>query len=127
MDKYIFFISSLSLLCFLTIIVWLILVKLSRDRESEFVVNRNILIDVLDLYKESILLKKIKVLSIQYDLNEKSPTNSIQAFERAKTTLISETVKEIIKDYLSKECTRSLLRHYSIDGLSLLIITHLKR
>ena len=127
MDKYIFFISSLFLIGILTIIIWFILVKLSKDRESEFVVSRNVLIDVIDLYKESILLSKIRVLKMQYDLNEKSQTNSIQAFERAKNELISGTVKEIIKDYLSKECTRSLLGHYSIDGLSLLIITHLKR
>lgn len=126
MDKYIFFISSLFL-SILSIIIWRIIVKTPKGRESEFVVNRNVLLDVIELYKESILLNKIRMLKIQYDLNEKSPTNSRQAFEKAKNELISETVKEIIKNYLSKECAKSLLQYYNIDGLSLLIITHLKR
>jgi hypothetical protein len=127
MDKYVLFISSLILLAILSGVVWSILVKLSKDRESEFVVNRNVLIDIIELYRESILLSKINSLKVKYDLNEQSKTNSRQAFEKAKNELISETVKEIIKDYLSTECVESLLKHYSIDGLSLLIITHLKR
>ena len=127
MDKYLFFISSLILIGILAGVAWVILVKFSKDRESEFVVNYKVLTDIIELYKESILLNKIHILKQKYDLNEKSQTNSILVFEKAKNVLISETVKEIIKDYLSKECVSSLLRHYSIDGLSLLIITHLKR
>jgi hypothetical protein len=102
-------------------------IKYFRDRGSEFVVNYNVLTSVIELYKESILLNKIHALQMQYDLNEQSKTNSRQAFEKAKNELISETVKVIIKGYLSKECVSSLLKHYSVDGLSLLIITHLKR
>jgi hypothetical protein len=127
MDKYVLFISSLILLVILANITWFILVKLSKDRDGEFVVNYNVLTSIIELYKESILLSKINALRAQYDLNEKSQTNSRQAFEKAKNELISSTVKEIMKDYLSKECLASLLRHYSVDGLSLLIITHLKR
>ena len=127
MDKYVLLISSLILISVLTILVWFIIVKLLKDRESEFVVNFNVLTNIIEIYKESILLSKINALRAQYDLNEKSPTNSRQAFEKAKNALISETVKEIMKDYLSEQCLHSLLRHYSVDGLSLLIITHLKR
>ncbi len=127
MDTYIIFISFLLLISILTVIVWLISVKISKDREIEFVISKGVLFDIIDLYKESILLSRIKVLALQYDLHDKSPTNSIQAFERAKNELIKDTVKEIIKDYLSKTSIKTLLRHYKIDGLSLLIITHLKR
>jgi hypothetical protein len=127
MDKYVFFISSLISISILAILFWFVIVKFSKDQESEFVVNYRVLTDVIELYKESILLNKIHTLETLYDLNEKSKTNSRQAFEKAKNELISETVKEIIKDYLSEECVSSLLRHYSVDGLSLLIITHLKR
>ena len=127
MDKYILFINSLILIGIVTIIFYFINVKLSKDRESEFLVNYKVLETTIELYKESILLSKINMLRSKYDLNEKSPTNSRQAFEKAKNELISETVKEIIKGYLSKKCVNSLLRHYSVDGLSLLIITHLKR
>lgn len=127
MDKYVLFISSLILISILTIIIWFMVIKYFRDRGSEFVVNYNVLTSVIELYKESILLNKIHVLQMQYDLNEQSKTNSRQAFEKAKNELISETVKVIIKGYLSKECVSSLLKHYSVDGLSLLIITHLKR
>ncbi len=127
MDKYVLFISSLILISILTIIIGFMVIKYFRDQGSEFVVNYNVLTSVVELYKESILLNKIHVLQMQYDLNEQSKTNSRQAFEKAKNELISETVKVIIKDYLSKECVGSLLRHYSVDGLSLLIITHLKR
>lgn len=127
MDKYVLFISSLILISILTIVIWFMIIKYYKDRGSEFVVNYNVLTSVIELYKESILLNKIHVLQMQYDLNEQSKTNSRQAFEKAKNELISETVKVIIKSYLSKECISSLLKHYSVDGLSLLIITHLKR
>lgn len=127
MDKYLLFISSVLLTSILMGVVWFIIMKIMRERESEFVVNYNVLTNVIGLYKESILLSRISVLKQKYDLNEQSKTNSRQAFEKAKNELISETVKEIMKVYLSEECLRSLLRHYSVDGLSLLIITHLKR
>lgn len=127
MDEYILLISFLALIVVLSICIWLIAVKIAKERESEFVVNHNILTNTIDLYKESILVDEIKILMRKYDLNEKSQTNSIQAFENAKKELISGSVKKIMKDYLSKECLKSLLRHYSVDGLSLLIITHLKR
>ncbi len=127
MDKYILLINFLILIGVSIIIFYFISVKLSKDRESEFLVNYKVLETTIELYKESILLSRINMLRSKYDLNEKSPTNSRQAFETAKNELISGTVKEIIKDYLSKECVNSLLRYYSVDGLSLLIITHLKR
>ena len=123
MDKYILFVNFMILLG----VGYFVINKLSKDHESEFLVNYKILESTIELYKESILLSKINTLRIQYDLNEKSPTNSRQAFEKAKNELISDTVKESMKSYLSKHCVNSLLRHYSVDGLSLLIITHLKR
>lgn len=127
MDKYILFISSLILISVLTIIIWFIVITYFRDRENEFIVNFNVLTTVIELYKETILISKIHALQIQYDLNDQSKTNSRQAFERAKNELISETCKLIMKDYLSKQCKNSLLKYYGPDGLSLLIITHLKR
>ena len=122
-----FFITFLTFIGILTICISLIVSRILKEKESEFVVNYNILTNTIELYKESILLDEIKILSKKYDLNEKSRTNSRQAFEKAKNELISESVKKIIKEYLSKDCVKSLLRHYSIEGLSLLIITHLKR
>jgi len=90
-------------------------------------VNHNVLLNVIDIYKELILTNKLNTLAAQYDLNEKSATNSRLAFEKSKNAIISDTAKEIIKQYLSKDCLRVLLKYYSIDGLSLLVITHLKR
>lgn len=127
MDKYILFINFSILIVVSIIAIYFVITKLSKDRETEFLVNYKILETMIELYKESILLSRINTLRIKYDLNDKSPTNSILVFEKAKNELISETVKEIIKDYLSKKCVNSLLEHYSVDGLSLLIITHLKR
>jgi len=126
-DKYILFISCLLLIVILTGIAWFILIKISKDRESEFVISYRVLLDVLDIYKETILVNKINKIIPNYDLNEKSPTNSRQAFEVAKNEIISLSVKEIMKVHLSRKCLKSLLEHYSVDGLSLLIITHLKR
>ena len=103
MEKYVLFISSLILISILTIIIWFIVVKYFKDRGSEFVVNYNVLTSVIELYKESILLNKINILEHKYDLNEQSKTNSRQAFEKAKNELISEVVKEIMKEYLSKK------------------------
>ncbi|HQF36889.1 MAG TPA: hypothetical protein PLL26_04595 [Candidatus Dojkabacteria bacterium] len=127
MDKYILFITSLFLIISVIIIVGIIITRMLKQRESEFVVNYNVLLNIIELYKESILINEINTLRLQYDLNDKSPTNSRMAFEKAKNELISKTVKKIIKEYLSKDCLKALLRHYSIDGLSLLIITHFKR
>lgn len=126
MDKLLLINFSI-LICIASALFYFISVKLSKDRESEFLVNYKVLETTIELYKEHILLSRINILRSKYDLNEKSPTNSRQAFEKAKNELISNTVKEIIKDYLSKKCVNSLLRYYSVDGLSLLIITHLKR
>jgi hypothetical protein len=127
MDKYLLLVNFLILISVLIIMIWFMINKFLKDRESEFVVNFNVLTNIIEIYKETILLSKINSLKVNYDLNEKSQTNSRQAFEKAKNELISETVKVIVKEYLSKECVSSLLRHYSVDGLSLLIITHLKR
>lgn len=125
---------NVLLAMFLFLISILIYALVSIDRtlrgktsDGDFVVNYNVLLNVIELYKETILLDRIENLKSKYDLNEKSPTNSRRIFETAKSELISETVKEIIKNYLSKDCLQSLLKYYSIDGLSLLIITHLKR
>lgn len=121
------FISCLILIVLLAGIAWPILVKLSKDREIEFVISNRVLLEVLEIYKETILTNKINMIRSQYDLNEKSKTNSIQAFEIARNEMISTAVKDIMKIHLSKKCLNSLLEHYSVDGLSLLIITNLKR
>ena len=125
MDKYI--IISQIFIIILIGIAWPILVKLAKDKESEFVISYRVLLDVLEIYKETILTHKINMITPQYDLNEKSPTNSRQAFEVAKNEIISLAIKEIMKIHLSRNCLKSLLEHYSVDGLSLLIITNLKR
>lgn len=83
--------------------------------------------NIIELYKETILTNKITVLSLKYDLNPQSKTNSLKAFEIAKKELISESLKEIMKNYLSKKCLKSLIGKYGVDGLGLLILTHLKR
>jgi len=120
-------ISCSLLISVLTIIIWFGLNRWLEDKESEFVVYYNILINIIELYKETILTGKINTLRSKFDLNEKSKTNSQSAFERAKNELISETVKEIMKVYLSKECLDRLIKRYGVDGLGLLILTHLKR
>ena len=120
-------ISCMLLISVLTIIIWFGLNRWLEDKESEFVVYYNILVNIIELYKETILTGKINTLRSKFDLNEKSKTNSQSAFERAKNELISETVKEIMKVYLSKECLDRLIKRYSVDGLGLLILTHLKR
>jgi len=121
------FISCLILIGLLTGIAWPILVKLSKDKEIEFVISNRVLLEVLDIYKETILTNKINMIRSQYDLNEKSKTNSIQAFEIARNEIVSTAVKDIMKIHLSKKCLNSLLEHYSIEGLGLLITTNLKR
>lgn len=127
MNEYIFILSALILVSILTILVWFVVVKILKERDTDFVVNYNVLLNVIELYIETILRGKINILSRQFDLNENSKTNSILAFEKAKDELISNSVKDIMNMYLSKNCLRSLLRHYNVEGLSLLIITHLKR
>jgi len=108
------------------LIVFLV-IRRSEISEDNFVVNYNVLLNVIEIYKESILTGKISVLQVKYNLDERSAVNSRLAFEKAKNELISEAAKEIMKGYLSDKCLSSLLRHYSVDSLSLLIITHLKR
>ena len=121
------FISCLILIGLLIGIAWPILVKLSKDKEIEFVISNRVLLEVLDIYKETILTNKINMIRSQYDLDAKSKTNSIQAFEIARTEMVSTAVKDIMKIHLSKRCLNSLLEHYSVEGLGLLITTNLKR
>lgn len=120
-------ISCILLVSVLTIIIWFGLKRWLEEKESEFVVCYNILINIIDLYKETILTDKVNTLRSKFDLNEKSKTNSQSAFERARIELISETVKEVMKVYLSKRCLDCLIKKYGVDGLGLLILTHLKR
>jgi hypothetical protein len=126
-ETIILLIGCMLLVSVLTIIIWFGLNRWLDDRESEFVVYYNILINIIELYKETILTEKINTLRSKFDLNEKSKTNSQSAFERARNELISETVKEIMKIYLSKRCLNRLIKRYGVDGLGLLILTHLKR
>ncbi len=120
-------ISCLLLVSVLTLIIWFFLNKWLEDRENEFVIYFKILTIIIDLYKETILDVKITTLSSQYDLNEKSKTNSLHAFEKVKNELISESIKDIMKNYLSKKCLKILTDRYGINGLSLIILTQLKR
>jgi len=101
--------------------------KWLENRENEFVIYSKILTIIIDLYRDAILIAKITALSSQYDLNEKSKTNSLLAFEKVKNELISESIKDIIKNYLSKRCLKVLKARYGINGLSLVILTQLKR
>ena len=120
-------ISCLILIGLLIGIAWPILVKLSKDKEIEFVISNRVLLEVLDIYKETILTNKINTIRSQYDLDIKSRTNSIQAFEIARNEMVLTAVKDIMKIHLSKRCLNSLLEHYSVEGLGLLITTNLKR
>lgn len=120
-------ISFLILVSILSIIIGYVIQRYLEDTHSEFVISYNILMNIIELYKETILTNKITVLSLKYDLNPQSKTNSLKAFEIAKKELISESLKEIMKNYLSKKCLKSLIGKYGVDGLGLLILTHLKR
>jgi len=126
MDIIILSIFIITLLIILFSIITIVINKL-LIKNDEFVINYNILLNTIEVYKETILSGKINMLSSEYDLNQKSKTNSLVAFEKEKNRIISETVKDIMKNYLSKKCFKYLIKMYGIDGLSLLILTHLKR
>lgn len=98
-----------------------------QNSENEFAISLKVLNDTIDLYKESILNPKIMTLRHQYDLDPNSRTNSIKAFQEVLNTLISESAKEIMKNYISNDCYKTLILYYNINGLVLYIITQLKR
>ena len=121
------FLIALVLICSLFLLIVYILFKnLGRKTEEDFIVNVQVLTNIIDIYKESILLDRIEDIKRQYDLNPKSQTNSIKVFEKQQNDLISEATKEIINTYISRSCFKTLLRYYGLAGLGLLIITHLK-
>lgn len=55
-------ISCILLVSVLTIIIWFGLKRWLEEKESEFVVCYNILINIIDLYKETILTDKVNTL-----------------------------------------------------------------
>jgi len=63
-------ISCILLVSVLTIIIWFGLKRWLEEKESEFVVCYNILINIIDLYKETILTDKVNTLRSKFDLNE---------------------------------------------------------
>jgi hypothetical protein len=127
MENFIFVTNVFGCFSLLFLISLIIIFKFLNDRDSEFRVNHVLLMSIIEIYKETILHDLLIGLERQYNLDATSKVNSQVAFEKAKHEAIKESTKIIITKYLSKPCLKSLLRHYNIDGLSLLIITHLKR
>jgi hypothetical protein len=119
--------SNLFLSLLLFVLLVLFVFKFVSEREQDFQVNYQVLINIVEIYKETIFLNSLSIMEKQYNLDTTSKVNSQVSFEKAKDELVAESTKIIIKSYLSEKCLKSLLRHYNIDGLSLLIITHLKR
>ena len=117
-----------SLLSLQVIILILILLRLNKleTKENLFVVSNSVLHDTINLYFQTILQEKIEALSSQYDLDPKSKTQAIKAYNESCNLLLSQAAKDIMRNYLSKDCLKILLKFYSIDGLILTIISKLK-
>lgn len=127
METFQLTIGTLIFLCVFMIMMFLFLKHKFENNESEFVINHNILIKTIEFYKEMILSQKINTLKSNFDLNEKSKTNSLAAFSKAENEIISAAIKEIISVYLSDSCRAILMTKYGHDGLCLMILTFLKR
>ncbi|MFA7507001.1 MAG: hypothetical protein WCZ11_02060 [Bacilli bacterium] len=109
------------------VLLYTLIQKKEPIDDNNFAINLNTFISTIDLYKESILKSNLESLKSKYDLNEKSQTNSIKAYISAKDELINTSVKDIFKNFISANCLKNLLKYYNTNGLTLLVITQLKR
>lgn len=96
-------------------------------KDNDFVISNGIVLALINFYFDMILQDKIDALKLQFDLDPKSKTQSYKAFNDSYNILLANSAKDIMKNYLSKNCLNILLKHYSVDGLALMIISNLKR
>ena len=98
----------------------------SDFNESEYVVLNHILIDIIEKYKISKLNSKLVILRKQYDLNDKSETNSIKQYNEKLNEIYSLCCMDIYKKYLTSQFINTILKYKTEDALLVEIITKLK-
>ena len=115
-----------SQLIALIVIILVILLRKNTTPIEEFNVSLSSLNTILTVYKDNVLIPKIKVLQKEHDLNPESKSNSIKLYEQQKEELISNAVQETFSKFLDKRLVAKLERYYTRDGLILFIVTYFR-
>ena len=110
----------------LIVIILIILLRKNTTPIEEFNVSLSSLNTILTVYKDNVLIPKIKVLQKEHDLNPESKSNSIKLYEQQKEELISKAVQETFSKFLDKRLVAKLERYYTRDGLILFIVTYFR-
>ena len=82
---------------------------------------------IVEAHAQTIFDEKINQLRSQFDLKTESQTNSSNQFVNAFDDLCNQTTKIIIKTYLSESLLKTLLKYYKIEGLTLFILSILRK
>jgi len=114
------------ILIVLILIFYLNKKKTTNFNEQEYVVAIKTLQLTIDCYNKSILTPFKEQVQASYDLNPESPTNAIKKFDREMHELITNSAKEILKNYISVDSRKVLMKYYNIDALTLFVLTNLK-
>ena len=115
-----------SQLIALIVIILVILLRKNTTPIEEFNVSLSSLNTILTVYKDNVLIPKIKILQKEHDLNPESKSNSIKLYEQQKEELISKAVQETFSKFLDKRLVAKLERYYTRDGLILFIVTYFR-
>ncbi|MDX1701613.1 MAG: hypothetical protein R3250_13390, partial [Melioribacteraceae bacterium] len=93
---------------------------------EEFNTSLSSLNTILTVYKDNVLIPKIKNLQKEHDLNPESKSNSIILFNKQKEDLINNAVQDTFSRFLDKRLVSRLERYYTRDGLILFIVTYFR-
>ena len=117
---------SAAQLIALIVIILIALLRKNTTPIEEFNVSLSSLNTILTVYKDNVLIPKIKVLQKEHDLNPESKSNSIKLYEKQKEELINNSVQETFSRFLDKRLVAKLERYYTRDGLILFIVTYFR-
>ena len=98
-----------------------------KTKEDEFTTAISALNGIVEAHVQTIFEERIGQLRSKFDLKAESQTNSSNQFVNAFDDLCNQTTKIIIKTYLSESLLRTLLKYYKIEGLTLFILSILRK
>ena len=98
-----------------------------NDYEKEFKTSISALNGVVEAHVQMIFDEEVSRLRSQFDLKVESQTNSKKQFIQAFDDLCNQTTKIIMKTYLSKSLLKTLLEYYTIEGLTLFVLSILRK
>lgn len=121
-----YFFEILDIVILTGIFIVLLLKKRTQRSGEEFAITFNSLSSVLTSYKQHVLDPKLAVMRKQHDLDPKSQSNSIKAYNKEREDLVRASANEIFEKYINRKTLKNLEEFYTREGLILFIITYFR-